>query len=122
MPLHPLKPPAPPTTPATIPLVVEPIALDDVGEELCSQTEGLHIRSNSKAKKKAKGVTGRHMYAATAVSDEGQLQGAVPKGCALSSQTACVYKELRSFLPSSSLLSLVSSISAIYRAPFTFVE
>jgi hypothetical protein len=25
-------------------------------------------------------------------------------------------------LPSSSLLSLVSSISAIYRAPFTFVE
>jgi hypothetical protein len=30
-------------------------------------------------------VTGRHMYAATAVSDEGQLQGAIPKGCALSS-------------------------------------
>jgi hypothetical protein len=45
-------------------------------------------------------VTVRHMYAATAVSDKGQLQGAVTKGCAPSSQTACVYKELRSSLPS----------------------
>jgi hypothetical protein len=53
------------------------------------------------------------MYTATAVSDKGQLQGAVTrgsykgqlqrvvlKGYALSRQTACVYKELRSSLPS----------------------
>jgi hypothetical protein len=39
-------------------------------------------------------VTVRHMYAATAVSDKGQLQGAAPKGSAQGRQTACVYREL----------------------------
>jgi hypothetical protein len=58
-------------------------------------------------------VTVRHMYAATAVSDKGQFQGAVPRGssqgqfpgavpegCAQGRQTACVYRKLLSSLPS----------------------
>jgi hypothetical protein len=44
-------------------------------------------------------VTVRHIYAATAVSANGQFQGAVTKGCAQGRQTACVYRELL-FLPS----------------------
>jgi hypothetical protein len=51
---NPLKPSAPPTIPATISLAAESIALDDVVEELCSQIEGLDIRNDPKAKKKAK--------------------------------------------------------------------
>jgi hypothetical protein len=51
-----LKLPAPPTTLATISSAAESIALDDVVEELCSQIEGLDIRNDPKAKKKAKAV------------------------------------------------------------------
>jgi len=64
-------------------------------------------------------VTVCHMHAATAVSDKGQFQGAVPRGCALSRQLVYIESYAPPFLPSSSLLSLVSSISAIYKAPFS---
>jgi hypothetical protein len=64
-------------------------------------------------------VTVRHMYAATAASDKGQFQGAVPKGrflrAAPRADGQLVYIE--SYSPP--FLSLVSSIVAIYRAPFT---
>jgi hypothetical protein len=65
------------------------------------------------------GVTVRHMHAATAVPDRGQFPRAAPRA-----DRQLVYIETySSALPSSSsLFSLVSSISAIYRAPFTFVE
>jgi hypothetical protein len=63
-------------------------------------------------------VTVRYIYAATAVSDKGQFQGAVPKGCAQGRQTARVYRELlSSLLPSSSLFSLVSSIEQSTKLP-----
>jgi hypothetical protein len=56
------------------------------------------------------------MHAATAVSDKGQFLGAAPKA---DRQLVYIESYAPPFLPSSSLLSLVSSIVAIYRAPFS---
>jgi hypothetical protein len=60
------------------------------------------------------------MYAATAVSSRGQFQGTAAKGCSQGRQTGWYIESYSSSLPSSSsLLSLVSLISAIYKAPFS---
>jgi hypothetical protein len=48
----------------------------------------------------------------------GQFQGAVPRGCTQGRQLVYIESYAPPLLPSSSLLSLVSSISAIYKAPF----
>jgi hypothetical protein len=60
-------------------------------------------------------VTVRHMYAATAVSAKGQFPRVAPRA-----DRQLMYIESCSSIhpSSSSLLSLVSSIVAIYRAPF----
>jgi hypothetical protein len=67
----PLKPPAPPPLASS----AEPIVLDDVVEELCSQTEGLDIEDDPKAKKKAKAA---EIARLTTLSLQGIMEEAKP--------------------------------------------
>jgi hypothetical protein len=65
-------------------------------------------------------VTVRHMYAATAVSvPRGSSKGQLPRAAPRANKQLVYIESYSSSLPSSSsLLNLVSSIVAIYKAPF----
>jgi hypothetical protein len=65
-------------------------------------------------------VTVRHMYAATAVSvPRGSSKGQLPRAAPGANKQLVYIESYSSSLPSSSsLLNLVSSIVAIYKAPF----
>ena len=53
-PTKPTKKPLKPLAPSTPASSIGPLVLDNLVEELCSQTEGLDIKDDPKAKKKAK--------------------------------------------------------------------